>query len=200
MSPQNNAICSLRFFSIFISSAGDSNEDEDINDIELTEVIDGTNKIFLEIDGKKVFKASILKQIRKDSPLSNDRLRKVRGFSRFVEQEKERNDLNNVVSLGDPILVKQGDLHMMSVVIKIQSGEINVRYVPASDLQHLSIKVMVRSIKLKEVDNFLYATGSYASECVTVLGKNCTTVKPFISLNPPEGMYPLITSFLVFFV
>lgn len=60
----------------------------DNDNVQLSEIIDNS-KVFLEIDGKVVYKSTILKQINKESPLSSDRLRRVRVLSKFVGSEKD---------------------------------------------------------------------------------------------------------------
>ena len=159
------------------------------DDVELSEIIDSNanGEVYLEIDGKNVYKSTILKQINKESPLSADRLRKVRGLSKFVGSEKAQTNLNDAISIGDPLIVEHQKKMMVTVVVKIFDGDHNKEFVCSSDLQKLSMRVVVKELKLKEVDSNLYSTGEYASEMFTVSGKNCMTVKPDVSLNPPEG-------------
>ena len=161
-------------------------DDTESDDIQLSEVIDNA-EVFIEIDGKNVYKSTILKQINKEAPLSSDRLRRVRGLSKFISSEKDQTNLNDAISLGDPLIVEHQKKMVVAVVMKIMDGDHPKEFVSASDLQNLSTRVVVRELKLKEVECNLYSTGEYASEELTVSGKNCMTIKPYISLNPPEG-------------
>ena len=168
-----------------VEETGNSENDE--NDVELSEIIESNSEVYLEIGGKNVYKASILKQVNKEVPLSADRLRKVRGLSKFVGSEKSQTDLNDAISIGDPLIVEHEKKMKVTVVVKILDGDHNKEFVNSADLQNLSMRVVVKELKLKEADANLYSTGEYASEVFTVSGKNCMTVKPDVSLDPPEG-------------
>ena len=165
-----------------VDEIGDTENDN----VEVAEIIDNGD-IYLELDGKKVYKASILKQLNKDVPLSADRLRKVRGLSKFVGSENVQANLNDAVSLGDPLIIEHQKKLMVTIVVKILDGDNNKEYIDSSDLEKISIRVVVKELKMKEVGSHLYSTGEYASETITVSGKCCMTVKPEVSLNPPEN-------------
>ena len=76
--------------------------EEDTNIIEMLEVSNAAAENFLDIDGKSVFKASILKAVSNETPLSKDRLRKVRGLSKFCSEVGASVDVDDIVSIGDP--------------------------------------------------------------------------------------------------
>ena len=62
----------------------------------------------IEIDGKHVYKATAVKSLFSANPLSKDRLRRVRGLSKFTDVgEDTPSDLSidSSVMVGDPLLV-----------------------------------------------------------------------------------------------
>ena len=60
----------------------------------------------IEIDGCFVYKASAVNCLFSSNPLSRDRLRRVRGFTKFTTDETENAlAIETAVMAGDPILV-----------------------------------------------------------------------------------------------
>lgn len=167
----------------------DSVFESESQDAELTDIIGCRDKVlpYLEVEGKNVFKASILKQISKENPLSADRLRKVRGLSKFTTNEQEKADLNDVVSVGDPIMAEYQKRMKVTVVTGIKDGDHALTVIPSQDLEKMSVKVTARELELCEVDGKLFSTGKYLSPQFTVMGKNVMTLKPDLSLNPPKN-------------
>ena len=157
------------------------------DDVHFSDVIDGGNDVFIDVDGKNVYKSTILKQICKEKPLSSDRLRKVRGLSKYVGAENTRINLNDVITNGDPLIIEHNKKMKVTLVVKIWNGDHVVDMLPSADLEILSTSVEVRELKLVEVGSSLFSTGEYASDLLKIRGSHCITVKPEISLNPPEG-------------
>ena len=174
-----------------IEVVNEENEDEELSESDIIQLSDvmptDTHKNYIEIEGKNVFKSTILKQICKEKPLSGDRLRKVRGLSKYCGVDKEPIDMNNMISAGDPLVIYHDKKMKVVIVVKLYNGQNVVTYLPTALLEDISTKVDVRELKLHEVDGNLFSTGKYQSGCFSISGKNCITVEPEISLQPPEG-------------
>ena len=64
------------------------------------------SKKTITIDNKEVFKATVLKQIFSSAPLSKNRLKRVRGIDRNVNEDSH-GALEDVMYIGGPVLVKK---------------------------------------------------------------------------------------------
>ncbi|XP_066920943.1 uncharacterized protein [Clytia hemisphaerica] len=164
-------------------------ENEEVDGVELVDVIDSDRNVlsYFEVGGKNVYKATVLKQISKEKPLSADRLRKVRGLSKFASDSQEKVSLNDTISVGDPIIAEVEKQMKISVVVGIKDGDHAKTLIPSKDLDNISVQVQVRELEITEVDGRLYSTGKCVSDPLLVKGKNCMTIKPEISLNPPKA-------------
>ena len=95
--------------------------------------------------------------------------------------------MNDALTPGDPLIVEHEKKIKLCIIIKLFDCDHSKEFVNLKDLEKLSVTVKVRELKLKEVNNDLFSTGEYTSEVLSVSGRNCMTVKPAISLDPPEG-------------
>ena len=163
--------------------------DNDADMSELIEAAAATNENYVDVDGKNVFKATILREMSKDNkPLSNDRLRKVRGLSKYVgEDHSSSMNMNDALSIGDPLVVYHNKKLKMVIVTNMRDGDEMVKFLPRTDLERLATKVEVRELKMLEVESNLFSTGTYQSERMWINGKECICIEPEVSANPPEG-------------
>ena len=167
-------------------ASGPSSEgDTDLN--EFIDVASATSVNYLNVDGKNVFKSSILKELNKDTPLSNDRLRKVRGLSKFCGESDTSVNVDDIISIGDPLVICQSNKLEIGIVTSLKDGNVAVRYLARTDLEHISTKVQVRELEMIEVGNNIFTTGKYTSHPVWISGRDTICIEPEVSIDPPQG-------------
>ena len=159
--------------------------EEDTNIIEMLEVSNAAAENFLDIDGKSVFKASILKAVSNETPLSKDRLHKVIGLSKFCS-EVSAVDVDDIVSIGDPLVMCQSNKLKMVNIISLKDGDLSVPHLCRADLERLSTRVEVQELEMVEVGDCLFPSGRHKSEPKWISGKECVCVEPEVSANPPK--------------
>ena len=59
----------------------------------------------VEVDGKYVYKATVVRSLFGSNPLSKDHLRRVQGLSKFTESARANVSVDNSIMLGDPVLI-----------------------------------------------------------------------------------------------
>ena len=96
----------------------------------------------VEIDEEMVYKATVLKQLTNANPLSLDRLRKVQCLTRYHGQETSV-DLDDIVSVGDPIVINQSGATKVGNICEIHSGENKVQFLPQDQLEQLHVMLTV---------------------------------------------------------
>ena len=90
----------------------------------------------IEVDGKLYFKASILKQCFEDHLTSTDRLRKY-----VISPSDNVQNVDNIVLLGDTVLVKiNGDLRI-AVIKEIIRGKSKLKRATPEELAHFSLSL-----------------------------------------------------------
>ena len=143
----------------------------------------------VNIDGKFVYKATMLKDIMKhQDSLSKDCLKRVRGLTRHQPVHTEQM-MDNMVFLGDPIIIKRTDNVNVANISKIYNGMIEVGDIGTDDITNDQVKLYVKILNLKEVGSNLYWDGPFKSENeISILGKNCMLVQPKVCVDPPPGM------------
>ena len=132
----------------------------------------------LDIDGKCVFKASILKAVSNETPLLKDRLRKVRGLSKFCSEVGASVDADDIVSIGDPLVMCQSNILKMVNIISLKDDDLSVPHLCCADLERLSTRVEVQELEMVGVGDCLFSSGRHKSEPKWISGKECVCVEP----------------------
>ena len=83
----------------------DNTEDNDTDIADGTHLSDYIQSKTITIEGKEVYKATVVKQMYSSQPLSKDRLRRVQGLTRSSNQLDDT-FVDNMVYVGDPVLIK----------------------------------------------------------------------------------------------
>ena len=100
-------------------------EDETTEDASIADYIDqsGTEKVDsqVEIDGKLMYKASIVCQLFHGEGASKDHLRRVQGLSRFAGASESDTDLHDML-IGDPVVVYGTLIPKICIVQKIKTA------------------------------------------------------------------------------
>ena len=97
-----------------------------------------------------VYKSTLFKNISKDQPLSKDRLEKVRGISKYCLSTETDSadiiDMNDILSIGDPLIVSYYDKQNVSIITKILHGQNEISYIRQVDMHNIAIKLQVHLI------------------------------------------------------
>ena len=81
----------------------------------------------MTVDGRQIYKATVVKQMYLNDPLSKDRLRRVQGLTYEVTNNREDMSVDNTFYIGDPVLVKPhaGDTYIANIAnIKIAQKKV----------------------------------------------------------------------------
>ena len=150
----------------------------------------------IEIDGKQVYKATIVKDMGSNAVLSKDRLRRVQGLTKDTGQgppESSNDVVDNMLYVGDPVFIKpqSGDMYIGNIKeIKIANKVENV--VCSSMLgQESTIALEVHKINLVANPNNpdrLHWDGTRSDSSENLSGKYVLAIKPDIDLNPPDNL------------
>ena len=158
---------------------------------EQANLCDYINSPAIDIDGRQIYKATVVKQMYLSDPLSKDRLRRVQGLTYEVTNNREDMSVDNTVYIGDPLLVKPhaGDTYIANIV-NIKIAQKKVQSVAASLIGEDSTLVLdVKRVNIVASGDKLFWDGSFQSDtCEIVSGKYVITVKPDIVLDPPDGL------------
>ena len=167
--------------------------DTDVGEVNLAEIIDDPDNTagpYFVIDGKKVYKTSCLKAISSSEQLSKDRLRRVRGMSRYPGDKEINRGVESFLLIGDPVLVNNSkDGPIIANIAKItKSNQVLKQIDISSDNQIKDVELTLRQIDTEVIDGKLFRKGTTSSDTFKCIGDNCLPIRPSIELNPPEGM------------
>ena len=77
----------------------------------------------IELDGTHVYKATIVKSLFSSNPMSKDRLRRVRGMTKFTGEQSEADmSIESSIMVGDPLLIDTKGTLRVSKVIKLMKA------------------------------------------------------------------------------
>ena len=151
---------------------------------------DNTADPYFVIDGKKVYKTSCLKAISSSEQLSKDRLRCVRGMSRYSGDKEINRGVESFLLIDDPVLVNNSkDGPIIANIAKItKSNQVLKQIDISSDNQIKDVELTLRQIDTEVIDGKLFWKGTTSSDTFKCIGDNCLPIRPSIKLNPPQGM------------
>ncbi|XP_066914918.1 uncharacterized protein [Clytia hemisphaerica] len=160
-------------------------DDTDIEDRPATSLIDmipeeTTQKhdVQTEIDGSRVYKATIVKSLFSSNPLSKDRLRKVRGMTKFTEDGQEASEaIETSIMPGDPILFNvKGTLKIVKISV-LKKATRKVKMVSCGDISNENVYVKGAEMGLdKDADCYIW-NGSLG-EMIETTGPYCYAIQP----------------------
>ena len=168
-----------------------SKTDDELN-VPLADLIDNDNglKSVIQVDGKNIYKASVVKMLFSGAKLSKDRLKRVQGLTAGTPGANNLNeDDMNVVLIGDPLLVFHSKETKVANIIKIKLGNVQKKSITIDDMEKPNLEFAVQFLQLVPADEGrMFWNGSYEGSQVKVAGRNCSLIKPAISIQPPAGM------------
>lgn len=178
-----------------ISLGDEDNETEDQEDPEDSDAADTTATSvadFLEdsstrndaqvlFKGKYAFKASLLKQCFNGETGSKDRCRRVRGLSRYHDENSAGEQaLDNVMLPGDPVLITTMSSQRLCSVSLIKVGVKKVKSLCIDKLQDENIFLEVKSMQCEEKDDKIIWSGIFNLDTTTVPGSKCYAIQPAV--------------------
>ena len=139
----------------------------------------------IEIDNKYVYKATVVKSIFSSQPLSRDRLRRVRGMTKYTESTAEgEHSIETSVLAGDPIMIEVKGILRIAQIQLLKRANRKVKLIQAEDIHNENVYVEATLMKMELHDNVYYWSGGYGAK-VTALGTACHAIQP--SLMEIEG-------------
>ena len=132
-------------------------------------------------DGKYRFKASMVKSAFDGTKGSKDRLRRVRGLSRYIDSSEENVDLDDMLLIGDPIVALTSNT--LCCVTKITVALQKVVQIQGSRLEDANVFLKAKPLKVRETDTELEWDGQLEDAEIDVAGKCCSLIQPTINEN-----------------
>ena len=145
---------------------------------------------FFMIEGKHVYKTTCLKNISSYTKLSQDRLRRVQGKSKYPGQNTSE-DNDNFLLIGDAVLITcPGEGPQVANIKTMKKSNISVNQIKiTNDLSDLkNHQLIVQRIDTSLINDRLYWSGSFSGEVIHLTGGACLPIKPSVELSPPDGM------------
>ena len=136
----------------------------------------------IDVDGQYVYKATVVKHLLNNSSstlsLSNDRLRKIQGLSKYP-QNASTDTLDQDLHCGDPILVSVGNNNLRLAIIKtLKKANRTQKTLNVNQLQNQNVVVDVKLMALETYHNFYVWNGDDTGKKLTTAGPQCYAIKP----------------------
>ena len=149
--------------------------DTDEGEVNLAEIIDNpenTADPYFVIDGKNVYKASCLKAISSSEQLSKDRLRRVRGMSRYPGDKEINSSVESFLLFGDPVPVNNSkDGPIIANIAKItKSNQVLKQIDLSSNNQIKDVELTLRRIDTEVIDGKLFWKGTTSGDTFKCIG------------------------------
>lgn len=161
--------------------------DEDLEDVPSTSIIDmipqascQNHETQIEVDGAFVYKATVVKNIFCSNPLSRDRLRRIRGMTKFTDSDKTSEAIDSSLMAGDPILVNVKGKLQISKIEVIKRANRKVKFLSVEDLDNQNVQIEACFMKMETIGDQYVWDGSFIGEKLSVLGSCCFAIKPSI--------------------
>ena len=130
----------------------------------------------VEVDGKYVYQATVVRSLFGSNPLSKDRLRRVQGLSKFTESERANVSIDNSIMLGDPVLINVKNRLQIAQIKCIKKGNKKVKLLTTDELNahNVSIDAVILSM---ESNDYIW-NGDFLGETFISIGLECYAIQP----------------------
>lgn len=157
----------------------------------------------IQVQGAKVYKASVLKEIMldKDDGLSNDRLRRVRGLTRSTQAPAiSEDDKDSFIMTGEPVIVNLTDQHShnpdedvcICIIKQIRDGKATTEALHLDNFYRPGVTLNVQRPELlspdEEDDRLFWSSKFIGQEVVDINSKDVIVIRPSVSTKSPPGM------------
>lgn len=158
-------------------------DDEELEDnpsetiIDMMKINHHDNQI--DIEGKYVYKATLVKSLFSSNPMSKDRLRRVQGMTKLERNQDDDLRVEDIIMIGDPILMRRnGKLTVAKVSNLVVAGR-KTKCVKVDQLNSQNVAVEAQQLKVTESSTHYKWTGELLSQ-EKLRGKDCFAIKPDI--------------------
>ena len=161
--------------------------DEDVP--PLADMIETSSTI--DVDGKNIYKASVIKALFASNTLSKDRLKRVQGLTAGTPGASSVSSDDNMVFVGDPMVVHNGEKTQIAAIQKIRLGNVAKKNISCEEMEKPNLQFELKALNLKEGadSNKMFWDGTFTStSSIKVMSNKCVLIKPAVCPNPPVGM------------
>ena len=134
------------------------------------------------VDNGYIYKASIVKSLFSSNPLSRDRLRKVRGLTKFTDDSTGNSDgqqaIESSLMVGDPLLVKVKDRLKIAKIEAIRVANRKVKTIEVDGLSKPNVMMDVKLLKVEENDGHFIWLGEFVGDSFRSSGTSCYAIQP----------------------
>ena len=133
----------------------------------------------IQVEGSYVYKASVVKSLFSSNPLSRDRLRRVRGMTKFTD-EGDTNSLaiETSVMAGDPMLVNVKGTLRLSKILEVRKANRKVKLITAEEINDHNVTLDVIILKLETSGENYVWTGNFVGDKFRAKGVDCYAIQP----------------------
>ena len=176
--------------------AAENEENDEIEDVPATSIIDmvqqdepNAQKKYdpqILVDGSYVYKATIVKSLFSSSPLSRDRLRKVRGMTKYTDEGNDSSlAIETSLMVGDPLLISVKEKLQLFKIEAIRVANRKVKSLEVNDLNKANVFIDAKRLKVEEKDGYYIWLGEFIGEKLRTAGTHCHAIQP--ELKEIEG-------------
>ena len=142
----------------------------------------------IEVDGKNIYKASVLNSMFSSNALSKDRLKRVQGLTAGTPGTQNSSE-DNIIYIGDPLIVHANEKTTVGNIQKIKLGNQIKKHVTYEELQKPNLQFEVKFLDLVEKEgDRLFWNGLFVGDLQKVNADKCVLIQPSICPNPPDSM------------
>ena len=165
----------------------DEEDSADSENLPFADLIGGDKCPTIDVDGKNIYKATVVNQLFSKHKLSKDRLRRVQGLTSGTPGDAKQVDENNLIFIGDPLVIYEQHPTIANIT-NIKLAKQTKKFVTVDELESKNLFFHVQPLDLTEHDSNYYWNGSFAGNIKIISADKCVVIKPTISANPPKGM------------
>ena len=172
----------------------DNSEEEELEDVPSTSIIDMVEQNQdthvtqkhdpqIEVDGSYMYKATIVKSLFSSNPLSKDRLRRVRGLTKYTENgntntENLSTSIDSVLMVGDPLLIRVKDKLQLCKIDLMKEANRKVKILQVGNLNKPNVTIHATILKVNDVGDSYIWEGELIGDAFQSSGVNCMAIQP----------------------
>ena len=165
-----------------LTNTGDSQGDS----IPFSDLLEKSSTI--EVDGKNIYKASVINSLFSTNTLSKDRLKRVQELTADASGHTKKKPDENMIFIGDPLVVHIDKKTHVGNIHTISLGNQNKKCLYIDDFASKNLLFEVKLLNLVEKENCLFWDGTFTGTSQKVISENRVIIKPSVSANPPENL------------
>ena len=172
----------------------DGDTEEELTLQELLPAMSSSNGVshdsYASITGSPVHKSIVVKGLFSFQPLFKDRLKRVRGMSRYsVNSTGDCISTNNCIFIGDLVLGNYDCKSELAVVTKIKYRNKQITSIDPSKAEEERSIFIIKKVEITDDGEKVYFTGTLAYDEVSLPAKDCYAMAPEVCVKDGVTTY-----------